>query len=149
MDTSHELYHKILSIHQEESDINTVDNHSIPNNGTNWTEQNMTQLPLVYNLQDKYKALYDLILNPAPVVQDDPIAGSPEWLLSKIVKYRRGCLCGTRESGSNGQMEHVCPSGEHVKFETVCNTSTMSWRKIDYVTRLRTVNHFLPFDSIY
>ena len=95
-------------MHQVEADKNTVGDTD---------ENEYPKLPVLYRGQDRYRALYDLLLNPA-VDQDDPrepLGGSSEWLLSKIVKYREVCLCGTKESGSNGQMEHACPSG--MKFK--------------------------------
>ena len=95
-----EMYHKFQSVHEEESDsVEPL------------TQENVyPQLPLVYRVQDRYRAVYDLILNPV-VDEGDPHGGSAEWLLSKIAKYREGCLCGTRESSIYGKMEHACPSG--------------------------------------
>ena len=104
------MYYMIQSAHQEESDKNTVKGVA---------ENKYPQLDLVYRAQDRYRALYDLILNPGPVDDGDPDGGSPDYLLSKIRKYRAGCLCGTKESGSNGRMEHACPSG--MKFSLLDN----------------------------
>ena len=97
-----EIYHMIQSVHQEEADKNTVD-------GTD--EDEYPQLPVVYRVQDRYRALYDLLLNPVVDQDDRHHGGSSKWLLSKIAKYREACLCGTQDSGSNGQMAHACPSG--------------------------------------
>ena len=41
--------------------------------------------------------------------QRRPFGGDEDFLLSKIVNYRKGCLCGTKESGNYGRMEHACP----------------------------------------
>ena len=95
-------------MHQEESDAETA-------GGVN--EGEYPQLPLVYSAKDKYSAIYDLILNPVvdQDVSNEPLGGNSDWLSNKIKEYRRSCFCGTRDSGSNGQMEHACPSG--MKFE--------------------------------
>ena len=110
-----DIYHKIQSVHQEESD-KAFDGPPYP------IENEYPQLPLVYKANDRYRALYDLILNPV-VDQGDPPGGSSEYLLNKIAKYREGCLCGTKDSGSNGQMEHACPSGKKL-----LDNEVLSWK---------------------
>ena len=96
------LYYNIKSVHQDESETDTT---------AGVTEDEYPELPIVYDVQDKYRALYDLILNPL-VDENDAPGGSSDYLLGKIKRYRASCLCGTKESGSSGQMETVCPSGK-------------------------------------
>ena len=105
------IYHMIQSVHQEEADKNTV--AGTDENGILYhlDENDYSPLPVVYRVQDRYRALYDLLLNPVVDQDDRHPGGSSSWLLSKIAKYREGCLCGTMDSGSNGQMAHACPSG--------------------------------------
>ena len=103
------LHYKIKSVHQDESETDTTGGVA---------EDEYPELPIVYDVQDKYRALYDLILNPL-VDENDALGGSSNYLLGKIKRYRASCLCGTKESGSNGQMEHECPSGK----EFVCKIS--------------------------
>ena len=107
------LYYNMKSVHQDESKLDTI-KEFIMNDNYNKSyvaEDEYPELPLVYDVQDKYRALYDLILNPL-VDENDALGGSSDYLLGKIKRYRASCFCGTKESGSNGQMEHVCPSGK-------------------------------------
>ena len=102
-----EIYYKIQSVHQEESDAKTA---------YNVYDNEYPQLPLVYGVQDRYRALYDLILNPV-MGDNEPKGGAPQHLLSKIAKYREGCLCDTLESDGYGQMEHPCQSSSGAKVQ--------------------------------
>ena len=97
---------KIESVHKEESEREAI----VEEIGGYVKENEYPELHVVYKVQDRYRALYDLILNPV-VDHDDPEGGSSAHLLSKIAKFRASCLCGTKDSGSYGRMENACPSG--------------------------------------
>ena len=104
------IYYKIQSVHQEESDTKTT--YHVYDNV-------YPQLPLVYRAQDRYRALYDLILNPLWDTNDPP-GGAPQHLLSKIVRYREGYLCNTSESDNNGQTKELpwpCQSSSGTKIQ--------------------------------
>ena len=86
-------------------------------------ENEYPELHVVYKVQDRYRALYDLILNPV-VDDDDPDGGSSQYLLSKIANFRASCLCGTKDSGSYGRMENACPSGMRFYVDLLDNINT-------------------------
>ena len=76
------MYHKILSVHQDEA-----------NRYVHRTHADIDALPVEHRVKDRYWDLYDLILNGAPGVE-------PGYLLSKIFDYRSGCFYKTTESGT-------------------------------------------------